>query len=58
MDGGAWEATVIHGVAKSQTGLSEFTFTFISLGIFFFYKLSISLRCIIHPLFNTLSQQP
>ena len=25
MDGGAWWATV-HGVAKSQTGLSDFTF--------------------------------
>ena len=27
MDGGAWWATV-HGVAKSQTRLSDFTFTF------------------------------
>ena len=27
MDGGAWEATV-YGVAKSQTRLSDFTFTF------------------------------
>ena len=27
MDGGAWRATV-HGVAKSQTRLSDFTFTF------------------------------
>ena len=27
MDGGAWWATV-HGVAKSPTGLSDFTFTF------------------------------
>ena len=27
MGGGAWWATV-HGVAKSQTGLSDFTFTF------------------------------
>ena len=27
MDGGAWWATV-HGVAKSQTLLSDFTFTF------------------------------
>ena len=26
MDGGAWEAAV-HGVAKSQTRLSDFTFT-------------------------------
>ena len=28
MDGGAWWAAV-HGVAKSQTGLSDFTFTFL-----------------------------
>ena len=27
MDGGAWKAAV-HGVAKSQTQLSDFTFTF------------------------------
>ena len=27
MDGGAWLA-VVHGVAKSRTRLSEFTFTF------------------------------
>ena len=27
MDGGAWWATV-HGVSKSRTGLSDFTFTF------------------------------
>ena len=27
MDGGAWQAAV-HGVAKSQTGLRDFTFTF------------------------------
>ena len=27
MDGGAWWAAV-HGVVKSQTGLSDFTFTF------------------------------
>ena len=27
MDGGAWRAAV-HGVAKSRTGLSDFTFTF------------------------------
>ena len=26
MDGGAWKATV-HGIAKSQTRLSDFTFT-------------------------------
>ena len=28
MDGGAWQATV-HGVAKSQTGLSDFHYTYI-----------------------------
>ena len=28
MDGGAWWA-VVHGVAKSRTGLSDFTFTFL-----------------------------
>ena len=27
MDGGAWQATV-HGVTKSRTRLSDFTFTF------------------------------
>ena len=27
MDGGAWEAAV-HGITKSQTRLSDFTFTF------------------------------
>ena len=27
MDGGAWQATV-HGIAKSQTRLSDFTLTF------------------------------
>jgi len=27
MDGGAWKA-VVHGVAKNQTLLSDFTFTF------------------------------
>ena len=27
MDGGAWKA-VVHGVAKSRTQLSDFTFTF------------------------------
>ena len=27
MEGGAWEATV-HGVTKSRTQLSDFTFTF------------------------------
>ena len=32
MDGGAWWATV-HGVAKSQTQLSDFIFTFHSLAL-------------------------
>ena len=27
MDGGAWQATVVHGVAKSWTRLSHFTST-------------------------------
>ena len=27
MEGGAWWA-VVHGVAKNQTGLNDFTFTF------------------------------
>ena len=31
MDGGAWWATV-HGVTKSRTQLSDFTFTFFFLG--------------------------
>ena len=31
MDGGTWQATV-HGVAKSQTRLSDFTFTFFGPG--------------------------
>ena len=31
-DGGAWWATV-HGVAKSRTRLSDFTFTFLQEGI-------------------------
>ena len=33
MDGGAWWATV-HGVAKSQTQLNDFTFTFIYIYIY------------------------
>jgi len=37
MDRGAWWATV-HGVAKSQTGLSDFTFTFTSVLIYFIYS--------------------
>ena len=34
MDRGAWLAT-IHGVAKSQTQLSDFTFTLRTLGFWF-----------------------
>ena len=30
MDGGAWQAAV-HGVIKSQTQLSNFTFTFLAV---------------------------
>ena len=37
MDGGAWKAAV-HGVAKSQTRLSDFPFTF------HFHALSLSLE--------------
>ena len=33
MDRGAWRATV-HGVAKSRTRLSDFTFTFMACGTF------------------------
>ena len=40
MDGGAWWATV-HGVAKSQTRLSNFTFTFT-----FTLNLKDMLRCL------------
>ena len=35
MDGGAWQVTV-HGVAKSQTQLSDFTFTFYGFSKLFF----------------------
>ena len=38
MDGEAWWATV-HGVAKSQTGLSDFTFTFTFTFTFHFHAL-------------------
>ena len=34
MDRGAWWATV-HGVAKSQTGLSDFTFTYYNLKLIY-----------------------
>ena len=37
MDGGTWQATV-HGVTKSQTQLSNFTFTF-SCNVFFFLEI-------------------
>ena len=37
MDGGAWWATV-HGVAKSRTRLSDFTFTFYEVKILFLFK--------------------
>ena len=40
MDGGAWWATV-HGVAKSQTRLSDFTFTYLILYLIQFFKCSI-----------------
>ena len=30
MEGGAWQA-IVHGVAKSRTGLSDFTFTVIQV---------------------------
>ena len=38
MDGGAWWATV-HGVAKSQTWLRDFTFTFIIYWIFIIFQI-------------------
>ena len=34
MDGGAWQATV-YGVPKSQTRLSDFTFTFLNVVVKF-----------------------
>ena len=34
MDRGAWRATV-HGVAKSRTRLSDFTFTFTQVAVYF-----------------------
>ena len=43
MDGGAWWATV-HGVAKSRTRLSDFTFTFIDSDVLF---------CFLHSLFSS-----
>ena len=42
MDGGAWQATVC-GVAKSHTGLSNFTFTF-----FQYKKRQFSIDCYLH----------
>ena len=38
MDGGAWWATV-HGVAKSQTRLNDFTFTFNNTGVEYHFLL-------------------
>ena len=43
MDGGAWEATV-HGVAKSGTRLSDFTFTFSCLSLKAFHGSQVPLR--------------
>ena len=40
MDGGAWWATV-HGVTKSRTRLSDFTFTFRVVLVLFPYLLSV-----------------
>ena len=37
IDGGAWQVTV-HGVAKSRTGLSDFTFTFTFLILGQYYQ--------------------
>ena len=42
MDGGAWWATV-HGVTKSQTQLSNFTFTFINFEVQLFKVVSVIL---------------
>ena len=42
MGGGAWQATV-HGVAKSLTQLSYFTFTF-KLDLFQIYKANVTLK--------------
>ena len=47
MDGEAWWATV-HGVSKSRTQLSDFTFTFHLLGVLVFQKSSKILLCISH----------
>ena len=43
MDGGAWWATV-HGVPKSQTRLSDFTFTKIIKGVHWFLQLFFLIR--------------
>ena len=45
MDGGAWWATV-HGVVKSQTRLSDFTFTSHSDGEALLSESFISIMCI------------
>ena len=43
MDGGAWWATV-HGVAKSWTRLSDFTFTFTMMYILFYIYIYIYVK--------------
>ena len=47
-DGGAWQATV-HGVTKSQTRLSDFTFTFSFLPEFHF-KIETHILCVLSSL--------
>ena len=49
MDGGAWWATV-HGVAKSRTGLRDFTFTVFSFSVYVRQSRSPSLSHSISPL--------
>ena len=57
MDGGAWWATV-HGVAKSQIRLSNFTFTFLYLlcPVFFTTHWAVLLSCAQAGGFNMASQ--
>ena len=47
MHGGAWQATV-HGVAKSQTQLSDFAFTF----FFFFFPTTAKKPRLLREMFN------
>ena len=49
MDGGAWWATV-HGVAKSQIRLSDFTFTFHSSHTSIYLSIYLSSICFIYNL--------